>query len=225
VVFAFQAIEPSLRYPAPFVGHVLIVVYYAYLGGRVAGFTVSGAAFALTLLAWAISPAGERMDAFSLGIFPALLVALVLLIDQATKEQRLAIARLAEANEELKRLDEVRSELVAIVAHDLRSPMSTISGFADTLRARWAELPDAQREEFLEAISRNITSLADLTENVLQVTRIESGNLSYEIAPFDLGELVRRISAELAEAERIRVHIPDGLPRRSETSIGTGRSS
>ncbi len=114
----------------------------------------------------------------------------------------LAFARVAvfekekEAVERLEKLDELKTEFVAMVAHDLRSPMAVIAGFADVLRQQRHTLSDAQQDQFLEMISDTIRRLALLVEDILQVARIESGEFKYQLQNFNLCELVRQQAFE-----------------------------
>lgn len=120
-----------------------------------------------------------------------------------------------EANRRLREVDELKTEFVAMVAHDLRSPMATITGFAEILRNHWARLPQSDREEFLDTIVRQVTGLADFVEDVLNVARIEAGEFSYDVRPFDLGALLDRTVEEIRAAHpsaQIDVSIPPGLP-------------
>ena len=132
-----------------------------------------------------------------------------------------ARALYAEQQEELIRrlqeLDELKTDFVSMVSHDLRAPMAAISGFADTLRKGWGSLDDVQRKRMLQRISEKTKQLAHLVENVLQVGQIEAGGLSYDLKEVDLRVLVQRVVAEnsdeLAGDRRdIRIDIPDGLP-------------
>jgi signal transduction histidine kinase len=121
-----------------------------------------------------------------------------------------------EATQRLRELDELKNEFVSIVAHDLRSPMTVIIGFADTILNRWDDLPDAQKRDLLGAVSRNTKRLATLVDDVLQVARMESGDMPYDIKPFDLGALVERTAAEMSSAhpdKPVTVLLPSPLPR------------
>jgi signal transduction histidine kinase len=115
---------------------------------------------------------------------------------QLAMEQETAIERLRE-------LDALKNDFVAMVSHDLRSPMATISGFADTLRINWDAFDDAHKMEILDRISRTTDHLAKLVENILQVAQIESGRFKYDIKPFDFERLVERT---VDEARRINPH-------------------
>ncbi len=120
-----------------------------------------------------------------------------------------------QANERLRQVDQLKTEFVAMVAHDLRSPMSVISGFADTIHDRWDVLPDEQKLEFLRLISRNTRSLAEFVEDVLQVARMESGELHYDMQPFDARQVVQRIVADMQVTHpelTLKVEAPEQLP-------------
>jgi signal transduction histidine kinase len=124
------------------------------------------------------------------------------------EEERVATARLRE-------LDQLKNEFVGVVAHDLRSPMTVIVGYVDTVLGRWDELPDQMKRELLAVASRNTKRLSMMVEDVLQVARIESGDFPYQIQPFDLGALVRRTAEEMSSARADRpvvALVPDDLP-------------
>ena len=110
----------------------------------------------------------------------------------------LLLGREREAIVRLRQLDELKNEFVGVVAHDLRSPMTVIGGFAQVLRDQWENLPDGRRERLLDRISANIDRLSDLVGDVLDVARLESGVMEYDTHPFDVSSLVRRTVAEVA---------------------------
>jgi PAS domain S-box-containing protein len=130
---------------------------------------------------------------------------------------RKALERERRTSERLRELDRLKNDFVAIVAHDLRSPMSVVQGFADAMLANWDGYTDVQKKEFLETISRNVRGLGRLVEDVLQVARIESGDVRYEISAFDIAAVARRVAEELTAPgrteDRITVSAPKHLPR------------
>lgn len=132
------------------------------------------------------------------------------------EERATTLARERDANERLRQVDQLKTEFVAMVAHDLRSPMSIITGFADTIHDRWDVLSDADKKAYLRLISRNTRSLADFVEDVLQVARMESGELHYEMQPFDPRSVVERMITDMQSAHpglTLTVHAPAHLPR------------
>jgi signal transduction histidine kinase len=108
--------------------------------------------------------------------------------------------------EELRRLSALRADFVSLVSHELRSPLAAVIGSAKTLHDRWRELNPDQRESFLALIEHETNRLAELVSDVLDTSRIESGQFSYSFADVDLGELVNE-SAAAAESGQDEVKI------------------
>jgi len=108
---------------------------------------------------------------------------------------------LAKARQEARQLDhrfrELRAEkneFLSIVAHDLRSPLSNIVTSADIV-AQDVELPREQLSEFLQIISASGRHMIHLVENLMDLNAIEQGRMKLQIAPCELGELVRGVAA------------------------------
>jgi signal transduction histidine kinase len=103
--------------------------------------------------------------------------------------------------EELRRLSALRADFVSLVSHELRAPMASVIGSAQTLQLRWRELSADQRESFLALIGSETSRLATLVGDVLDTSRIEAGTFSYRFADIDLGELVRDAVASVTLAQ------------------------
>jgi signal transduction histidine kinase len=114
--------------------------------------------------------------------------------------------------EELRRLSALRADFVSLVSHELRSPMAAVIGSANTLRDRWRELTPEQRESFLALIDHETNRLAELVTDVLDTSRIESGQFSYSFADVDVGALVQE-SAAAAESGQDEVKIRSQVHR------------
>jgi signal transduction histidine kinase len=115
----------------------------------------------------------------------------------------------------LRELDQLKNEFVGVVAHDLRSPMTVIAGYVDTILQRWDAIEDPMKKDLLAVVSRNTKRLSTMVEDVLQVARIESGDFPYEIQPFDLRALVLRTAAEMNTAtpdKHVCAEVPASLP-------------
>ena len=121
------------------------------------------------------------------------------------KEALLLRARLnlelAHARQEIRRHDNrvrelkaEKNEFLSIVAHDLRSPLSNIVTSADIV-ASDEEMPRDQVKEFLEIICASGKHMIHLVENLMDLNAIEQGRMKMEIAPCELGELVRGVAA------------------------------
>lgn len=109
-----------------------------------------------------------------------------------------------EASTRLRELDALKNEFVGTVAHDLRSPMAVISGFADLLRSEEG-LTATERSDLLERIAVNTDRVSALVNDVLDVARIESGGVSVDVRPFDLAACTERTVAEVLAVEPDRV--------------------
>lgn len=129
---------------------------------------------------------------------------------RAEVAMRDAYEREREAVERLRRLDEMQSEFVAGVVHDLRTPITIIGGFASTLLERREILDETQREEFLRLISDGAGRLTDLVDDILSIAYLESGEFTTDITPFDLGGSICTAIGNLGPAAD-RVHIDMGV--------------
>jgi len=127
---------------------------------------------------------------------------------------------LEETNARLVELDRTKSELVHIVAHDFRAPLSTILGYAELLEWK-PDAPEPERKERASAIVRAATHMAALMDKTLTTARLETGHMSFEFGLVDLAELAREAGRRLPEDERhpLVVEAPDHpLPSWADTA-------
>ena len=117
---------------------------------------------------------------------------------------------------EIRRLEAVRRDFIANLSHELKTPLTAIRGFSETLLDHFAEDP-AMTQKYLEVIFRHSAELSHLMENLLNLSRIESGKeevLLKEVAlkPF-VDHLFERFSAQAA-VKKINLfnEIPDEAP-------------
>jgi two-component system phosphate regulon sensor histidine kinase PhoR len=89
------------------------------------------------------------------------------------------------------RLTQLRSQFVASVSHELKTPLTSIRLFAETLRDR-AGIDPVTRAEYLDTIARDSDRLTRLLDNVLDFSRIERGERTYSMAEQDLATVVER---------------------------------
>jgi two-component system phosphate regulon sensor histidine kinase PhoR len=129
---------------------------------------------------------------------------------------------------EVRRLEGMRRDFVANVSHELKTPLTAIRGFAETLRG--SDVPEPQRDAYLEVIQRHSERLASLIEDVLSLSRIEGGRLASEPTEVDVARvaaaLVRDMQAQFTERElQVEVHEKGGTvawaDRRSVEQILT----
>lgn len=106
-------------------------------------------------------------------------------------ERRMADEALRAAAHALQVSDAVRDEFLGLVSHELRTPVTTIVGNAHLLRDRSARLSEQQREAMLGDIATDAERLRGIVENLLLLTRLETGS-SLEPEPQILGHVVRK---------------------------------
>lgn len=113
------------------------------------------------------------------------------------------------------RLDRERSDLVATVAHELRSPLTGVKGFVQALLNRWDKLSDDQRKLMLTTVNADADRLARLIAELLDVARIDTGRLSLYPRECDAAVLVRRVveSVSAGTARPVELAIDDDLPQ------------
>ncbi len=96
----------------------------------------------------------------------------------------------------LKELDQMKSEFVSTVSHDLRSPLASILGYAHLLRSM-GPLNEAQ-DLFVERIARGATQITELIDDLLDIGRIEAG-VDMEMTPCDISAITRAVIEELGD--------------------------
>jgi signal transduction histidine kinase/ActR/RegA family two-component response regulator len=136
----------------------------------------------------------------------ASLIMLAGLVYERSKEVALhslesANAALARARDDAERASLAKSDFLAILTHEIRTPMTAILGFADVLHDEWSERGFPEREiEALVRIQRNGRELIETVNDLLDLSKIEAGKLELERIAFSPAELV----AEVLEAARAR---------------------
>jgi signal transduction histidine kinase len=133
------------------------------------------------------------------------------------EQERETAQQLAEQNERLLELDRMKDQFVSTVSHELRTPLASMIGYLEvTLDGEVGELNDEQRA-FLEIVNRNCMRLNRLIDDILFMSRFESGRLTLEPSWVSFAELAAE-SAETARfaAEKrgieVRCSVEDGLP-------------
>jgi signal transduction histidine kinase/CHASE3 domain sensor protein len=111
-------------------------------------------------------------------------------------------ARLFEAEnhlvDELRGVDQVKSDFLATVSHELRTPLTSIAGYIEILRDRTAGPLSTAQEQMLDSVDRNTARLRHLIEDVLTLSKIESGAFTSMMRPVSLTEIV---SADVAAVQ------------------------
>ena len=128
--------------------------------------------------------------------------------------QRLVVA--LRDNRARERIDRSRADLVSTVAHELRSPLTSVKGFTATLLAKWERFNDEQKKVMLETVNADADRVTRLLTELLDVSRIDAGRLEMRKQVIDLPASARRaVAGRVAAGEpeqRFVLHLDGELP-------------
>lgn len=110
-------------------------------------------------------------------------------LEQKSNELEAATAELRRANERLRELDRLKDDFLATVSHELRTPLTSIRSFSEILLDN-PDLDTEERAHFLRIITSESERLTRLINDVLDLSKIESGRMQWQVTRADLGELV-----------------------------------
>lgn len=113
-----------------------------------------------------------------------------------------------------RELDRMKSSLIATVSHELRTPLASIKGYATTLLAEDVHWDPQSQDEFLNIISVEVDRLSDLVTNLLDMSRIEAGNLTISRKECDLRALAENAGNQARPPTngRLQIDMPAQLP-------------
>jgi signal transduction histidine kinase len=115
-----------------------------------------------------------------------------------------------------RRTERSHAELIATVAHELRSPLTSVKGFTATLLAKWERFTDDQKKLMLETVDADANRVTRLIAELLDISRIDSGRLEVRRQPVDMVAAVERHVAALTgtgqRPERFQIDVMEPLP-------------
>lgn len=120
----------------------------------------------------------------------------------AYRKQRADVVRLRE-------LDAMKNAFLTAVSHELRTPLTTILGLSLTLERSDMFLAEGERRELISRLAENSRRLQHLLSDLLDLNRLTHGVVQADLAPVDLGALIRRVVGETEIPDhRVEVHAP-----------------
>jgi two-component system phosphate regulon sensor histidine kinase PhoR len=123
---------------------------------------------------------------------------------------------------EIERVEQTRRDFIANVSHELRTPLTSIQGYAETLLEAGAGGEPGR--EFLEIIRKNASRMARLTEDLLTLARVESGERAFELRPVEPGELLEEAVQSFRETARAR-HVELVIENQAHRPVLADRDS
>ena len=127
------------------------------------------------------------------------------------------LERLKAQMQQVQHTDALRRELVASVSHDLRTPLTSLTGHLETIKLKGAKLSPDEQHHFIDVALENARQLDKLTSSLFDLARLDSGDVKIQREPLMIGELaddvVHRFSARaLEKGIALATDYPDGLP-------------
>ncbi len=138
-------------------------------------------------------------------------------LEQKSRELERASAELKAANTRLTELDRMKDDFLSTVTHELRTPLTSIRSFSEILHDS-PELDIAERQHFLTIIIRESERLTRLINQVLDLTKIETGRMKWQMGTVDLTDVIDHAVTSLRQLfeERnikLEVRLPDSVPK------------
>ena len=141
-------------------------------------------------------------------------------LEQKSHELEAATAELRAANERLTELDRLKDEFVSTVSHELRTPLTSIRAFSEILRED-PHIGPAQRRKFLDIITKESERLTRLINQVLDLSKIESGKAEWQEARVDMREVISDTVTAMEQLFQERgVRVEARLPERVSAVSG-----
>ncbi|MFZ6679498.1 sensor histidine kinase [Undibacterium sp. Tian12W] len=125
-------------------------------------------------------------------------------ISQRTEQEldakvRQRTAELDEAVASLQKLDKDKNDFLGIAAHDLKNPLTSIIGMSDLLRKLQQNMPEDQRQHYLERISNSGQRMMRIISNLLDVNALDSGHLHLKLQSLDLSRILQDVAQQYTE--------------------------
>lgn len=138
------------------------------------------------------------------------------LIDRV-RELKTLYRELQRRVEELTDANKAKDEFLSIVSHELRTPLTSLNGFLAVLLEEEAGPVNEQQKKFLSIAKQSATRLNGIISDLLDISRIQSGRLSLEMAEVSIHDMLRRAVERLkpsahAKSLQVRLHAPITLP-------------
>ena len=131
-------------------------------------------------------------------------------LEFANKSLKIRSEELEKMNLKLEEIDKRKSEFVSIVSHDLKTPLTSIMGFADTLMNKKLNLTEKDKDSFLNIIGIESRRLARLISDFLDLSKIEEGVMKLKIEKGNIEEIVR-CAIDVIDAKQITISLESNL--------------
>jgi len=150
---------------------------------------------------------------------PEMMVRLNKVLEEKQRVKRLGdfIGELEESIQELRKLDEIKSEFVSVASHELRTPLAAIKNAVQLILTGKTGAINETQVKFLSMAERNINRLMSILNDLLSLSRIESGKMTMKFEDLDLRSLIEFIHSSFkpqtdGKSIRLRMELPPEVP-------------
>lgn len=124
---------------------------------------------------------------------------------------------LLQANAELQHLNEMKMQFVSVAAHELRTPLTPMLGFLEMLLSDEAGPLNELQRRFTKIVKSSVDRMLDSANNLLDLTRLQTGHIELVLSPCDIGALIEAVATQYApmfaaKKQRLQTHIPVTIP-------------
>jgi len=142
-------------------------------------------------------------------------------IDQLPRSFVAMSGKIKEQLAQLKENDNLRRELVSNISHDLRTPLSAMQGYLETLIIKGETLSEDERERYLKIARRHTVRLGSLIGDLFELSKLDSASVTPQLESFSVPELVQDIAQEFQlQAEKKNITLSLNLDTDSAFTIG-----
>jgi len=163
--------------------------------------------------------AGERSAEYRLELGKKAIVVTLASIALGSEELPSIVSVIRDMSKEAE-IDRIRNEFISTVSHELRTPMTSIKGYADLLMSgdgRVGELNPTQRR-FVQVIQSNANRLTELVNDILEISRIETGRIRLELEQLDVLSVIQDVALAfegqlVKKPVKLSLDLPENLPK------------
>lgn len=142
-------------------------------------------------------------------------------IDQLSESFLAMSGKIRQQLEQLTENDRLRRELVANISHDLRTPLSAMQGYIETLIIKGESLSDEDRDRYLRIARRHTVRLGVLIGDLFELAKLDSASVTPSLEAFSVPELMQDIAQEFQlDAEKKEISLSISLGSNSAQTIG-----
>ena len=142
-------------------------------------------------------------------------------IDQLTESFLAMSTQIRSQLEQLTENDRLRRELVANISHDLRTPLSAMQGYLETLIIKGDSLSDSDRDRYLRIARKHTVRLGVLIGDLFELAKLDSASVTPSLEAFSVPELLQDIAQEFQlEAERKEINLSIALDAGNALTVG-----